>query len=116
VRCAHSDSNPCVLDAKGIPTPLPTVGTGARVKVAFVCNAFIAMLSLRSTPDFGRFMARTAAVIGDGSRARQNLPRRSRDKRVPPTDGLHGFKDNTCPLGRVQRVKQIERVLREQVA
>lgn len=64
------------------------MGTGAHLKLACVRNGFIAIVSLRSTPDFGRFMARTAAVIGDGSRARQNLPRRSRDKRVPPTDGF----------------------------
>jgi hypothetical protein len=45
-------------------------------------------------PDFGRFVARAAAVNVSGRRARQNLPLtgRSRDPRVSqtgsPTDGL----------------------------
>jgi len=46
----------------GIPTPFPTMGRGSDKRTSFVCSAFTAVWLDLLTPEFGRLMARTAAV------------------------------------------------------
>jgi len=79
---------------QGIPTPFPTAGRGGNGRMLRIYRGLFEVYPSCGIPDFGRFMARAAAVKVSGSRARQNLPLtgRSRDPRVSqtgsPTDGF----------------------------
>jgi hypothetical protein len=73
-----------------------------------VCNGSVALDAFSCIPDFGRFRLARRLVLDCGSRARRNLPRRSRD---PKTSSPHGRvyelkdmpnRDVLYGLGRVQ--------------
>ncbi len=79
----------------GIPTPFPAVGIPSDLKPPCVHLCFVGVWTLCATPDFGRFMARAAAVIEQLS---PRSPKTSLVAHAPPTgsptDGLHGLKDS----------------------
>ena len=48
---------------QGIPTPFPTAGRGHQSPLANVCKGCVVVHPCFRIPDFGRFMARAAAVV-----------------------------------------------------
>ena len=63
------------LNHLGIPTPVPAVGTPSCVHSSCVHKGFVVVSTLRSIPDFGRFMARAALLLSaDAALANTSLP------------------------------------------
>ena len=92
------DSSPCRL-VLGYPHTLPHMGRGADFKSSFVHKGFVAFCALYAIPDFGRFCRSRGCRAARGQEAvlAQNLPRRSRDKRVHPRTG-YIVKGQGCPF------------------
>jgi len=71
---------------KGIPTPIPTMGTPQPFIPSSNCNGFMAVQHSSSTPDFGRFYGSHGGCGGGASRARQKPP----SSLTRPTSSPHG--------------------------
>src|ERR1043165_4679829 len=87
--------------SQGIPTPFPTVGKPSRLIFARQRKGFLAIRSLHSTPDFGRFYgSRGGSCLVWMPRSPKTSLVAHATNEFPPRTGYGRVKD-TCPLERM---------------